>query len=62
MRVVILRGGRVQGKILKDGIYLLEVKGEKLVLSPLKFPSSSRLGLDMTPEDVNQAVRRGATL
>ncbi|MEM0017060.1 MAG: hypothetical protein QXO55_00560 [Candidatus Korarchaeum sp.] len=61
MRTIVVRKGKISGRLVEDGIYLVEIKGKRLVLSRIEFTSPSKLGIELSPEDVDHMIVRGAT-
>jgi hypothetical protein len=57
--LVFIKNGRIKGKI-KDGVYSLELLEGKIVLSPVKWEESSELKMDLSLEDVDYMIRKGA--
>ncbi|MCC6028591.1 MAG: hypothetical protein LM591_00340 [Candidatus Korarchaeum sp.] len=57
--LVFIKNGRIKGKI-KDGVYSLEILEGKIILSPVKWEESSELKMDLSLEDVDYMIRKGA--
>jgi hypothetical protein len=57
--LVFIKNGRIKGKI-KDGVYSLELLEGKIILSPVKWEESSELKMDLSLEDVDYMIRKGA--
>ncbi len=57
--LIFIKNGRIKGKI-RDGVYSLEIVDEKIVLSPIKWEESSELKIDLSLEDIDYMIRKGA--
>ncbi|WP_052568422.1 hypothetical protein [Candidatus Korarchaeum cryptofilum] len=57
--LVFIKDGKIKGKI-KDGVYLLEILEGKIILSPIKWEESSELRMDLSLEDIEYMIRKGA--
>lgn len=60
MRAVIVKEGKVIGGALKDGIYLVEIDDSKISLLPVEISPESELGINLSLEDIDYMIRRGA--
>ncbi len=57
--LILINNGRIKGKI-RNGVYSLEIVDGKIVLSPIKWEESSELKIDLSLEDIDHMIRRGA--